>query len=191
MLHHVGDKITRLPTAVRDLPTATGKIESRLRRLEQLDVDDFELTPAGRHRLEWLQEFIERDRQARREIRALERQIDRLLDAHGTTLRDEDGIGSITAAGLQVGLRALYERTKPGSAYPPAQLLVSRAACLLAEGGKVARFIPHEQKRLRLAAVHKGSRRRYRAVLDLSTQTSGWADVIAGTVRIVSQRCHG
>ena len=100
MLHHVGDQITRLPTVVCDLLTTTGKIESRLRRLENLNLDDFELTPAGRHRLEWLQEFIDRDRQARREIRALERQIDRLLDEHGTTLRDEDGVGPIAAATL-------------------------------------------------------------------------------------------
>ena len=100
MLHHVGDQITRLPTVVRDLLTTTGKIESRLRRLEHLNIDDFDLAPAGRHRLEWLVDFIDRDRQARREIRALERQIDRLLDEHGTTLRDEDGIGPVAAATL-------------------------------------------------------------------------------------------
>lgn len=100
MLHHVGDQITRLPTVVRDQLTTTGKIESRLRRLEQLNPDDFELTPAGRYRFEWLREIIDRDRQARREIRALERKIDRLLDAHGTTLRDEDGVGPIAAATL-------------------------------------------------------------------------------------------
>jgi transposase len=100
MLHHLGDQIARLPTVVRDQLTTTGKIESRLRRLEHLNIDDFELTAAGRHRLAWLQEFIERDRQARQEIRGLERQIDRLLDAHGTTLRDEDGVGPIAAATL-------------------------------------------------------------------------------------------
>jgi len=100
MLQHVGDQITRLPTVVRDQLTATGKIESRLRRLEHLNAKDFELTAAGSYRLVWLQEFIDRDRQARREIRALERRIDRLLDAHGTTLRDEDGVGPIAAATL-------------------------------------------------------------------------------------------
>lgn len=100
MLQHVGDQISKLPTEIRDQLTTTGKIESRLRRLEHLNIDDFELTPAGRYRLEWLQEFIDNDRQARREVRGLERQIDRLLDAHGTTLRDEDGVGPIAAATL-------------------------------------------------------------------------------------------
>ena len=100
MLQHVGDQITRLPTVVRDQLTPTGKIESRLRRLENLDTSELDLTASGQYRLSWLQEFIERDREARREIRALERKIDRLLDAHGTTLRDEDGIGPIAAATL-------------------------------------------------------------------------------------------
>ena len=100
MLQHVGDQIARLPTVIRDRLTTTGKIESRLRRLERLDTDSLELTPSGRYRLEWLQAFIDRDRKARREIRALERRIDRLLDTHGTTLRDEDGVGPIAAATL-------------------------------------------------------------------------------------------
>jgi transposase len=38
----------------------------------------------------------------RREIRQLERDIDALLDEHGTTLRDEPGIGPIAAATLIV-----------------------------------------------------------------------------------------
>ena len=38
----------------------------------------------------------------RREIRRLERDIDQLLDDHGTTLRDEPGIGPIAAATLIV-----------------------------------------------------------------------------------------
>lgn len=99
MLHHVGDQITKLPTEIRDQLTSTGKIEGRLRRLE--DIQCPATTPvSGKYRLEWLQAFIENDRQARREIRRLERLIDHLLDAHGTTLRDEDGIGPIAAATL-------------------------------------------------------------------------------------------
>ena len=115
MLHHLGDQIARLPTIVRDQLSTTGKIESRLRRLEHLSNDDFELTPAGRYRLEWLREFADRDRQARCEIRALERRIDQLLDAHGTTLRDEDGIGAIAAATLlcEVGAVSYTHLTLP------------------------------------------------------------------------------
>ena len=37
-LHHVQDQIAKLPTEIRDQLCATGKIESRLRRLEGLDV---------------------------------------------------------------------------------------------------------------------------------------------------------
>ena len=90
-LHHVGDQIAKLPTEIRDQLTSDGKIESRLRRLEDID-PDIDTTPAGAYRLEWLQAFIGQDRTARREIRRLERLIDELLDEHGTTLRDEPGI---------------------------------------------------------------------------------------------------
>lgn len=55
---------------------------------------------AGEYRLSWLIPLIDQDRQARREIRQLERVIDELLDDHGTTLRDEPGIGPIAAAAL-------------------------------------------------------------------------------------------
>ena len=98
-LHHVGDQIAKLPTEIRDQLTSTGKIESRLRRLEGID-PDIDTTPAGAYRLEWLQAFVDQDRAARREIRRLERLIDELLDEHGTTLRDEPGIGPIAAATL-------------------------------------------------------------------------------------------
>ena len=74
------------------------KIESRLRRLEAID-PAIDTTPAGAYRLGWLQGFIEQDRAARREIRRLERLIDELLDQHGTTLRDEAGIGPIAGEG--------------------------------------------------------------------------------------------
>ncbi len=98
-LHHVGDQIAKLPTEIRDQLSTKGKIETRLRRLEHIEVDTA-TTPAGRYRLVWLQEFIDQDRTARREIRRLECLIDELLDCHGTTLRDEDGIGTISAATL-------------------------------------------------------------------------------------------
>ena len=99
MLHHVADQISKLPTEVRDQLSTEGKIETRLRRLEEIEVATCS-TPAGQYRLKWLQEFIETDRTARREIRRLERLIGELLDRHGTTLRDENGIGPISAATL-------------------------------------------------------------------------------------------
>jgi len=99
MLHHLGDQINKLPTEIRDRLDHTGKIESRLRRLDDIEQPE-NVTQAGEYRLDWLQAFIERDRAARREIRQLETVIDRLLDEHGTTLREEAGIGPITAATL-------------------------------------------------------------------------------------------
>ena len=99
MLHHIGDQITKLPAAIRDQLNATGKIESRLRRLEHIDTSVLS-TEAGDYRLGWLTGFIDQDRAARREIRRLERLIDELLDEHGTTLREEPGIGPIAAATL-------------------------------------------------------------------------------------------
>ena len=98
-LHYAAGQISKLPTEIRDQLTSQGKIESRLRRLEHIDPASA-TTPAGSYRLEWLQAFIEQDREARREIRRLERCIDELLDCHGTTLRDEPGIGPISAAVL-------------------------------------------------------------------------------------------
>ena len=110
-LHHVADQISKLPTEIRDQLASVGKIESRLRRLEHIDPAECP-TPAGRYRLEWLQAFIDQDRRARREIRRLERRIDELLDRHGTTLRDEPGIGPISAAVLlcEVGDPARFDR---------------------------------------------------------------------------------
>lgn len=99
-LHYAQDAISKLPSEVRDQLTSHGKIESRLRRLEQLDPDLVPSTAAGEYRLGWLLALVDEDRAARREIRALEREIDRLLDQHGTTLRDEPGIGVIAAATL-------------------------------------------------------------------------------------------
>ena len=100
-LHYAQDQLAKLPTEVRDQLTSHGKIESRLRRLERLDLTTVSVsTPAGAYRLSWLLAFIDRDRVARREIRQLERDLDRLLDEHGTTLRDEPGVGPIAAATL-------------------------------------------------------------------------------------------
>ena len=110
-LHHVADQISKLPTEIRDQLTTNGKIEARLRRLEHIDPDTA-TTPAGKYRLEWLQAFIDQDRSARREIRRLERLIDELLDRHGTTLRDEPGVGPIAAATLlcEVGDPTRFDR---------------------------------------------------------------------------------
>ena len=101
VLHHVQDQITKLPVEIRDQLTTNGKIESRLRRLEQIDTSVVS-TMAGAYRLSWLVPLVEQDRVARREIRQLERDLDRLLDEHGTTLRNEPGIGAIAAATLVV-----------------------------------------------------------------------------------------
>jgi transposase len=99
VLHHVQDQITKLPVEIRDQLTTTGKIEGRLRRLEHIDTSVVS-TLAGEYRLSWLIPLVDQDRIARRQIRQLERDIDALLDEHGTTLRDEPGIGPIAAATL-------------------------------------------------------------------------------------------
>jgi len=99
VLHYAFDQISKLPTEIRDQLVAAGKIESRLRRLEQLDITTVS-TEAGAYRLSWLIPLIDQDRTARRQIRQLERDLDRLLDEHGTTLRDEPGVGPIAAATL-------------------------------------------------------------------------------------------
>lgn len=100
MLHHIGDQIAKLPTEIRDQLSTTGKIEGRLRELTTIDLANIETTASGAYRLEWLQNYVDQDSNARREIRQLERQLNALLDEHGTTLRDEPGIGPISAATL-------------------------------------------------------------------------------------------
>lgn len=100
MLHFIADQLAKLPTGIRDQIGVTGKVEARLRRLERIDLSTG--SPAGRYRLGWLTDYIDRDRQLRREIRQLETALDELLDRHGTTLRDEPGIGTINAATLLV-----------------------------------------------------------------------------------------
>lgn len=99
VLHHVQDQISKLPVEIRDQLTTNGKIEGRLRRLESIDTSAVSTT-AGEYRLSWLIPLVDQDRAARRQVRQLERDIDRLLDEHGTTLRDEPGIGPIAAATL-------------------------------------------------------------------------------------------
>lgn len=88
VLHHVQDQMTKLPVEIRDQLTTTGKIEGRLRRLEQIDTSVVS-TLAGAYRLSWLLPLIEQDRTTRRQIRQLERDM-----------RDEPGIGPIAAATL-------------------------------------------------------------------------------------------
>jgi transposase len=99
VLHHAQDQINKLPVEIRDQLTSNGKIEGRLRRLEQIDLKVVS-TLSGEYRLSWLIPLVDQDRAARRQVRQLERDLDRLLDEHGTTLRDEPGIGPIAAATL-------------------------------------------------------------------------------------------
>lgn len=86
---------------IRDQLPTTGKIESRLRKLETIDTSIVS-TQAGDYRLSWLVPLIDQDRAARRPIRQLAHDVDELVDTHGTTLRDEPGIGPIAAATLLV-----------------------------------------------------------------------------------------
>lgn len=101
LLHHVGDQLAKLPSEIRDLLPTKGKLEARLRALETIDIAEVS-TMAGEYRLSWLLPLVDQDRQTRREIRRLERVIDELLNEHGTTLRDEHGIGTIAGATLLV-----------------------------------------------------------------------------------------
>lgn len=101
VLHHVADQLSKLPVEIREQVGTNGKIEGRLRRLEHVDTSVVS-TLAGDYRLSWLVPLVDHDRQMRRQVRQLERDIDRLLDEHGTSLRDEVGIGPISAATLLV-----------------------------------------------------------------------------------------
>lgn len=99
-IHQVASQIEKLPTIIRDQLDMTSTIEKRLNQLAKLDTDPGLLTSAARVRLAWLQNFAETDRNTRRHIRQLEADLDTLLNTHGTTLRDEIGIGTINAATL-------------------------------------------------------------------------------------------
>ena len=98
-LQHAADQICKLPTEIRDQINLKGKIESRIPQLADIDISIVS-TLAGKYRLSWLVPFIEKDRESAAEIRALGKQIEAILDECGTTLRDEDGIGTIMAATL-------------------------------------------------------------------------------------------
>jgi transposase len=100
-LHHVQAQLAKLPTELRDQLPTTGKVESRLRALARLD-RVVASTPAGDYRMSWLRPLIDADRADRAEIRRLESLIGTLLDEHGSTLRDEPGIGPIAAATLLI-----------------------------------------------------------------------------------------
>ena len=96
----VGDQLAKLPTEIRDQLGTSGKVEERLRRLAT--IDHMPVSAAAAYRLAWLLEHIEVDRRQRQQLRALGRTLDALLDRHGTTLRDEPGIGTVGAATLLV-----------------------------------------------------------------------------------------
>ena len=96
----VGDQLAKLPTEIRDQLGTSGKIEERLRRLAT--IDHTVSSAAATYRLSWLLEHIEVDRQQQHQLRAIGRTLDALLDQHGTSLRDEPGIGTIGAATLLV-----------------------------------------------------------------------------------------
>lgn len=97
----VADQLAKLPTAIRDQLGTHGKIEQRLRRLEHIDLAVAD-SAAARYRLAWLVDHIEQDTLQRRQIYQLTRRLDQLLDTHGTSLRDEAGIGTVSAATLLV-----------------------------------------------------------------------------------------
>jgi transposase len=98
-IEYVADQISKLPTDIRDQLDLTGKVETRLRKLAGIDGSDVS-TQAGGYRLSWLKDFIDRDKELTDEIKTLGKLIQQLLNQHGTTLRDEDGIGPISAATL-------------------------------------------------------------------------------------------
>ena len=65
-----------------------------------------------RDRISGTHTLVDQDREARRQVRQLERDLGRLLDKHGTTLRGESGVGPIAAATLitEVGDRFRFAR---------------------------------------------------------------------------------
>lgn len=111
-IHHLGAQIEKLPPVVRDRLNLARSIEARLNQLAELDIDSQGLSGAAQRRLGWLIEFAIADRCTRRLIRDLESELADLLDAHGTTLRDEVGIGVVNAATLlcEVGDPTRFDR---------------------------------------------------------------------------------
>lgn len=101
-LNQVGAELDKLTLAIRDHVPASGTISRRLRAAAGVEIELDSLRAADQRRLEWIRDFVESDRQTRAQIRDLERRLDQLLDAHGTTLREEPGISTIGAATLLV-----------------------------------------------------------------------------------------
>jgi len=99
MLAHAQDQMWHLPSELRDQVPTKGKIEQRLRALANIDTT-VATTRAGAYALSWLIPLIDQDKSLRAHIRRLERLLGTLLDEHGTTLRDIEGIGPINAAVL-------------------------------------------------------------------------------------------
>ncbi|MCP4965964.1 MAG: IS110 family transposase [bacterium] len=95
----MNDQIAKLPPEIRDRLSTNTRIEVRLRELEAITPPS-QTTDAGDYRFGWLVELAESDRVALAKIRRLERDLDALLDEHGTTLRDEVGIATVGAATL-------------------------------------------------------------------------------------------
>lgn len=98
-LHHVQDQIAKLPTEIRDQLGTFGKIETRLERLDTID-DATTPSLAGTYPLSWITEFIKQDRSWHTQIFRLQADLNLWLGQHGTSLRDELGIGTIGAATL-------------------------------------------------------------------------------------------
>jgi hypothetical protein len=61
MLHYAADQLAKLPTEIRDQLPTTGKIESRLRKLEGIDTATVSAA-VGAHRLSWLLPLVDQDR---------------------------------------------------------------------------------------------------------------------------------
>ena len=145
LLHHAGDQIAKLPTEIRDA-------SQRHRQDRGLAAPPRTRRPRHRHDARWcipprrLHGFIDKDRTARREIRRLVGRIGELLDEHGTTLRDEPGIGPIAAATL------LCEVGNPPPLRPGVQIR------------------PLERHRRRRAVIRRRHRRRRQAPPRLQRQ---------------------
>lgn len=97
MLSYAQSQLWKLPAELRDQVPTTGPTDKRLRALANIDTT-VATTRAGSYQLSWLLALIDQDRAALADIRRLERVLDDLLDEHGTTLREINGIGPVNAA---------------------------------------------------------------------------------------------
>lgn len=159
MLQHLGDQIAKLTAPIRDQIDFSKSIESRLRQLEHLNTDLTGLSAAGAHRLSWLRDYIDHDRQHASDIYQLERELDALLDEHGTSLRNEDGISTIGAATLicEVGDPFRFTTESKFARWCG----TSPIACSSAEG----RDIPHKHR------LDTGGNRRINSVIHIMSIT--------------------